>query len=149
MLSLTYRVRGTLIFQPESKSCVGLMTTCAWTPLRLRVLSLLRSCLSSELRMWEKNLKIYSFLVYCVNFILYCSALTLLNCGTISAYLVMQIEHESLREKKRGGGRENMHILVMKNNLNKSLREKEVEKKKIYIKVQIDRATTTLAASTS
>ena len=37
----------------------------------------------------------------------------------------------------------------MNNNLNKSLREKEVEKKKIYIKVQIDRATTTLAASTS
>jgi hypothetical protein len=38
----------------------------------------------------------------------------------------------------------------MKNNLNKSLREKEVEKKKkIYIKVQIDRAATSTLAATN
>jgi len=36
--------------------------------------------------------------------------------------------------------------LVMKNNLNKSLREKEVN---IYIKVQIDRAATSMLTGTS
>ncbi len=34
----------------------------------------------------------------------------------------------------------------VKNNLNKNLREKEVKKKKIYIKVQIDRAATSGAS---
>ena len=50
-----------------------------------------------------KNLKIYSLLVYHVHFILYCSALTLLTVGTISAYSVMQMSNESLRRKKGEG----------------------------------------------
>jgi hypothetical protein len=41
----------------------------------------------------EKILKIYNLLVYRVNFILYCSALTLLTVGTISVYSVMQMYH--------------------------------------------------------
>jgi hypothetical protein len=67
--------------------------------------------------------------------------------GTILVYSVMQIEQQELKkERKRGEGKH--AYSVMKNNLNKSLREKEVEKKNIY-KCKIDRATTTLAASTS
>jgi hypothetical protein len=70
------------------------------------------------------------------------------NCGYNFGVLGdAESSNESIRKK---GERENAYS-VMKNNLNKSLREKEVEKKrKIYIKVQIDRAAaSTLAASTS
>ena len=81
-----------------------------------------------------KNLKIYSLLVYRVNFILYCSVLTLLMVGTILAYSVMQIEQRELKKKRGGGKTYSFAYLVMKNNLNKSLREKEVEKKEyIYL----------------
>jgi hypothetical protein len=81
-----------------------------------------------------KNLKIYSLLVYRVNFILYCSVLTLLMVGTILAYSVMQIEQRELKKKRGGGKTYSFVYLVMKNNLNKSLREKEVEKKEyIYL----------------
>jgi hypothetical protein len=48
-----------------------------------------------------KNLKIYNLLVYCVNFILYCSALTKLTVGTISAYSVTKIEQRDLNESLR------------------------------------------------
>ena len=77
-----------------------------------------------------KNLKIYSLLVYRVNFILYCSALTLLTVGTISAYSVMQIEQRELKKKR--GGRENV-LFRMNNNLNKSLRKRGGKKEYIYI----------------
>jgi hypothetical protein len=50
-----------------------------------------------------KNLKIYSVLVYCVNFILYCSALTLLTVGTVLVYSVMQIEQQELKKRKEKG----------------------------------------------
>ena len=50
-----------------------------------------------------KNLKIYSLLVYHVNFILYCSALTLLTVGTILVYSVLQIEQQEPKKKKGGG----------------------------------------------
>ena len=76
-----------------------------------------------------KNLKIYSLLVYRVNFILYCSALTLLTVGTISAYSVMQIEQRELKKKR--GGRENV-LFRMNNNLNKSLRKRGGKKEYIY-----------------
>jgi hypothetical protein len=56
-----------------------------------------------------KILKIYNLLVYHVNFIVYCSALTLLTVGTISAYLVIQIKQQEL--KKKSGGRENVLFL--------------------------------------
>ena len=52
-----------------------------------------------------KNQKTYNLLVYRVNFILYCLALTLLSVGTILAYLVIQIEQRELKGKS--GGREN------------------------------------------
>jgi hypothetical protein len=57
-----------------------------------------------------KNLKIYSLLVYCVNFIFYCSALTLLTVGTILAYSVIQIEQQELKKKREG--RENILFCI-------------------------------------
>ena len=69
----------------------------------LQVLSLLRSCLESS--RVGKNPKIYSLLVYHVNFIFYCSALTLLTVGTISVYSVIQIEQQELKKKKGGKGK--------------------------------------------
>jgi hypothetical protein len=53
-----------------------------------------------------KNQKNCNLLVYHVNFILYCSALTLLSVGTILVYLVIQIEQRELKGKS--GGRENV-----------------------------------------
>ena len=57
-----------------------------------------------------KNLKIYNLLVYCADFILYCSALTLLTVGTISVYSVIQIKQRELQEKS--GGRENVLFCI-------------------------------------
>ena len=72
-----------------------------------------------------KNLKIYSLLVCRVNFILYCSALTLLTVGTISAYLVMQIKQRELKRKKGGEGKTySFAYSVMKNKLEQELKRK-------------------------
>ena len=57
-----------------------------------------------------KNQKFYNILVYHVNFILYCLALTLLTVGTISVYLVIQIEQQDLKTKN--GGRENVLFCI-------------------------------------
>jgi hypothetical protein len=70
--------------------------------LRLRVLSLSKESSVNLSFARGKNLKTYSLLVYRVNVILYCSALTLLTAGTISAYSVMQIEQRELKKKRRG-----------------------------------------------
>jgi hypothetical protein len=63
------------------------------------------------------------------------------NCGYNFGVLGdAESSNESIRKKGGKGKTYSFAYSVMKNNLNKSLREKEVEKKEIYIKVQIDRA---------
>ena len=66
------------------------------------------------------------------------------NCGYNFGVLGdAELSNESIRRKGGKGKMYSFAYSVMKNNLNKSLREKKRWKKKnIYIKVQIDRAAT-------
>ena len=94
-----------------------------------------------------KNSQIYSLFVYCVNFILYCSALTLLTVGMISAYSVMK----QWEPKKRGRERkktEKIQFHILGDEEQGEPKKRRSNKQMKNIKVQIDWATTMLVIGT-